>query len=169
MSILRTLLEKTGIVKWDTIEPEEKLERQQRAYTKYLLHDTRGDAYEMYVDAACPLDYFMSVIALGHKGKGKGKLVAMIRLAGLSQEKPDTLVLGDIQITDKTYRHRGLGTTMLRKLFEIARDNGAKYIEGIVVARDIADTPGLLDWYRREGFVVHTNARETQAKLWKAL
>jgi 3-deoxy-D-arabino-heptulosonate 7-phosphate (DAHP) synthase len=52
------------------------------------------------------------------------------------------------------YRSQGLGTELLRYIIEQARNKGMKRIVGLVVPRDLANTPNLIEWYQSAGFVV---------------
>jgi len=52
------------------------------------------------------------------------------------------------------FRRKGLGTKMMEKLEGIAQKFGASRIEGIVYASKIKETPGLLNFYRKNGFKI---------------
>lgn len=52
------------------------------------------------------------------------------------------------------YRRRGIGSVLLDLVITTARNRGASRIEGMVVEKDVAANPTLLDWYRRSGFSV---------------
>lgn len=52
------------------------------------------------------------------------------------------------------YRHHGLGSELLKFVIEQARNLGIRHIYGSIVQRDIDQTPNLLEWYQRHGFVL---------------
>jgi GNAT superfamily N-acetyltransferase len=52
------------------------------------------------------------------------------------------------------YRHRGIGSVLLDLVIATARRHGVSRIDGMVVEKDVAANPALLDWYRRHGFSV---------------
>ncbi|NEP42518.1 MAG: GNAT family N-acetyltransferase, partial [Okeania sp. SIO2H7] len=52
----------------------------------------------------------------------------------------------------KNYRGKGLGSYLLRKMIEVARNQGIKKIYGDIEAEDLKATPYLIDWYKSFGF-----------------
>lgn len=52
------------------------------------------------------------------------------------------------------FRGQGLGSLLLDRLLQEADKAGIHTIWGSVTRDDIQRTPGLLDWYRRRGFIV---------------
>jgi GNAT superfamily N-acetyltransferase len=160
MSILHALLGRTRIVKSGFLQPDRT---NHEPFTSYMLLDKAGSVYDMFVHSEYPLEWPMYLDDRGRQNKKEP--AGLIQLSGWSRERPDNLVIENIQIVEPAHRHQGLGTAMLRKLLDIARENGVKHIQGRVVENDIRETPGLLDWYRREGFSVRSNATETRATL----
>jgi len=63
------------------------------------------------------------------------------------------------------YRSRGLGTAMLRLLVTRASDHGFKVIEASFSPHDLAEDPGLPDWYLRQGFAIVPTGSYGQAKV----
>jgi hypothetical protein len=52
------------------------------------------------------------------------------------------------------YRNRGLGSALIRTLFELAADRKGKVIFGSLIKEDIVINPRLLAWYMNRGFTV---------------
>ena len=67
--------------------------------------------------------------------------------------QPTDLHVADLCIREGL-RGRGLGTALLRAVRELARARRIQTLLGSVVHRDLAERPGLLDWYRRQAFHV---------------
>jgi GNAT superfamily N-acetyltransferase len=65
----------------------------------------------------------------------------------------------------RSFRKRGIGTATVLFLADYARSQSAKRIEGKVVPRDTDAYPDLLNWYRRRGFTVIENDKETKISL----
>ena len=63
------------------------------------------------------------------------------------------------------YRSRGLGRAMLRLLVTRASDHGFKVIEASFSPHDLAEDPGLPDWYLRQGFAIVPTGTYGQAKV----
>lgn len=61
--------------------------------------------------------------------------------------------LGNIRVQSK-HRLRGIGEAMLAELENQAKLFGAEKISGKVNDSDAKDTPGLLEFYRKNGFTV---------------
>lgn len=53
-----------------------------------------------------------------------------------------------------TFRGLGIGKRLLREVIQQARLMGARELFGKVVESDLKNSPGLLDWYAREGFEI---------------
>ena len=52
----------------------------------------------------------------------------------------------------KNYRHRGLGTVLLKLLLVMARENQVKQVRGSIIEKDTMRTPNLIEWYEKRGF-----------------
>lgn len=65
----------------------------------------------------------------------------------------DRLMLEDFQV-EPGYRRRGIGSQLLKVVLDTADRAGIRVISGKVTADDLKNTPGLLDWYERNGFVI---------------
>ena len=52
----------------------------------------------------------------------------------------------------RNYRGKGLGGYLLRKVIEVARNQGIKKICGDIEQEDLKATPYLIDWYKSYGF-----------------
>lgn len=90
------------------------------------------------------------------------------RIQGLWQDNREFLI-SDLEVYDdlpisKTpflpfekrgnFRKIGVGKRLLREMVNFAKNNGAARIHGSIVSGDVSANGGLLDWYRREGFIV---------------
>ena len=64
------------------------------------------------------------------------------------------LLLSDIVLESEKLKHRGIGSQLLDMLITKARSEGIAVIYGSVTQDDIENTPYLLDWYQRHGFVL---------------
>lgn len=71
----------------------------------------------------------------------------------LTWDEPGILRVADLWL-DPPFRDRGLGTSLLDLARHYAHQYGATHMVGYVTQRDLANTPHLLDWYARQGFVV---------------
>ncbi len=85
----------------------------------------------------------------------RGSMVGYVNLAGDNEQ--GYLHLCDIRIADR-HSSQGLGTMLLQEVSLLAMRRGLPQIQGKVVAKDVAAFPGLLDWYRKHGFVVYSIA-----------
>ena len=71
----------------------------------------------------------------------------------LTWPEPDIMCLADIRV-EPPYRACGLGTLLITMAKRYARDFEARRIVGWVPHPDLAETPHLLEWYKRQGFTV---------------
>lgn len=56
----------------------------------------------------------------------------------------------------RTFRNMGLGTAMLKYVISSAEKNGAEAICGDVTPKDAENTPYLIEWYRKHGFIIRS-------------
>jgi len=61
--------------------------------------------------------------------------------------------LFDMEFEQISYRQQGLGTALLGSVIGHAQTLGAFSLQGEVFQADLENTPGLLNWYERKGFV----------------
>jgi len=73
------------------------------------------------------------------------------------------LTLADVRL-EPHYRGRGMGSTLLRHIIDLACQHGLRRIYGFVVERDYQAMPHLLDWYARHGFTVTPATDEDRAQ-----
>jgi GNAT superfamily N-acetyltransferase len=64
-----------------------------------------------------------------------------------------SLCVEDLRVREP-FRGRGIGSELLRRVFEKAAELAMHEIWGGVTAKDIGATPFLLAWYERNGFIV---------------
>lgn len=76
----------------------------------------------------------------------------------------DTLKLEDIEIKD-AYRHRRIGSALLTFMLRLADSAGIREIWGVVTAEDLKQTPSLLNWYERNGFITTEPDADTDPRL----
>ena len=89
----------------------------------------------------------------------RGNIVGYANLAG--DQEQGYLTLCDIRVSEQHSR-QGLGTALLHEVFLLAMRRSFPQIQGKIVAKDAAAFPGLLDWYRKHGFVVQSIASDPQ-------
>lgn len=99
-----------------------------------------------------------------------------VGIAKWSFKTPDIMIINDICIRDdsdttdlsivdrlikeqarskgeiKNYRHKCLGTELLKSLLDLARENKVKQVCGSIIKIDIIRTPNLIEWYEKRGF-----------------
>jgi GNAT superfamily N-acetyltransferase len=63
------------------------------------------------------------------------------------------LQIADLQVNEE-YRRHGIGTKLLHLVLTTADEAGIEEIWGGITKDDLARWPGLIDWYKRNGFVV---------------
>ena len=56
----------------------------------------------------------------------------------------------------QSFRGKGIGWSLLTAFITICQDRGVTQVIGAVVQHDLDATPGLLDWYARQGFYKRT-------------
>lgn len=154
MGFLTALLKRLGGAMPDKEPMNSVACRQQGSWEVYTFCHRGGRVFSMSVDREDPFGGRWWLLLEGRRRKGRSLPAGVIDAARMPGDAPDTLTLGDIRIEDVDDRHNGLGTLMLHTLFRIARQQGVRYIHGFVTPEDQHATPGLLDWYRREGFAV---------------
>ena len=64
------------------------------------------------------------------------------------------LLISDLVLESEHLKHRGIGSQILDMLIAKARSEGIADIYGSVTQDDIENTPYLIDWYQRHGFVL---------------
>ena len=172
MGLLMKILERIGVVVPD--EPWPYGEPEKRSWRKCPLQDNRGESYVLVVDQDDPLGSKMRVhrTDAGAKNtkrkKGSAPFVAYVGYMEVRQmpgDPADTITLEDIRIEDPSDRHHGLGTEMLHMLFRLLRDHGIRHAQGFVTPKDQAAIPGLLEWYKREGFEVRSGGAGRKALI----
>ncbi|MDJ0703767.1 MAG: GNAT family N-acetyltransferase [Leptolyngbyaceae cyanobacterium MO_188.B28] len=52
------------------------------------------------------------------------------------------------------YRRQGLGSALIRRLIQYARENGIEFLHGEVFRPDLENNPNLLQWYQKRGFEI---------------
>ncbi|MBF6612281.1 MAG: hypothetical protein IVW55_04055 [Chloroflexi bacterium] len=120
----------------------------------YTLRDKHGRVFTMAVGQEDPFGSRWWVLSGSRRKRGQAAAIGYVEAVRMPDDPPDTLTLADIRIEVPSDRHGGLGTALLGTLFSIAQRQGVRYIHGLVTPKDQHATPGLLDWYRREGFSV---------------
>jgi GNAT superfamily N-acetyltransferase len=73
---------------------------------------------------------------------------------GRQKDDPASWMIFDVQVHD---RQRGLGTVLVRAGIALARQKGARELQGFVTTDDAKDHPFLPAWYARLGFMVASN------------
>lgn len=68
-------------------------------------------------------------------------------------EAPEKIELRTLGLRQE-YRHRGIGTKLLRSLLRLLRRYGAHTVYGEIMRRDTREKPWLVDWYRSIGFTI---------------
>ena len=61
--------------------------------------------------------------------------------------------LCDIHLAEK-YQRLGIGTQLLQRVDQLACQKKCRIITGHVTQEDFQNFPGLLDWYRQNGFTI---------------
>ena len=56
----------------------------------------------------------------------------------------------------QSFRGKGIGSSLLTEFLTICQGRGVIEVIGAVVQHDLDATPGLLDWYARQGFYKRT-------------
>lgn len=147
-------------------------------FLKTIIHDKDGRAYFV---VACELDLEnFQRFNIEHRGSRVGYVNYHI-------EGDDLLYIDDLYINDKAMRppwfflplpfwsgsfppehwritnfqKRGLGTAMIEFLKVFAKSESLKRIEGDVRHPDFKRNPDLLNWYRRRGFTVNTDSKQS--------
>jgi GNAT superfamily N-acetyltransferase len=108
-------------------------------------------------------------------GEKRGKLSASLlvekrldKKTGNYSECSRMIDLGDIEV-DQEHRRQGLGTTMLSELERQAIMLKATKISGKITDGDEKETPGLLGFYRGNGYVVKKAGNEWKWYIEKQL
>ncbi len=65
----------------------------------------------------------------------------------------DDFVVGNLEV-DPAHQNRRLGSLLLCRIEAEARQQGASFVTGRIVAKDLAAFPGLLTWYQAQGYDV---------------
>jgi ribosomal protein S18 acetylase RimI-like enzyme len=160
MGILNKIFERLGWSIPEELVKESVAADSRREQAIYTLRDRSGRSYTMAVDKEDPFGNRWWVLpADGKRRRGQVIASGYVDAVRGSDDKPATLTLGDIHIADMRDRHKSLGTAMLQTLFEVARREGIRYMHGFVTPDDQQATPGLVAWYRREGFLVQEDGR----------
>lgn len=101
------------------------------------------------------------IIIIGRVGElESGRLYASLRVMREFNSETDSYLeterhinLGNIHV-QPNHRRKGIGSAMLAELDNQARLSGAEKISGTVNDSDEKETPGLLEFYRKNGFTV---------------
>ena len=135
--------------------------------------DNLGNEYEIVVD-----DHEFAPILKLHfcDGRFERKSIGYANLFDCG----DALRLQDIRISDdailisrsrffffferhvqeaRNFQRRGLGTELLKSVFQFARAKGYQSIVGEIVRRDLEKNPKLPEWYAKNGFAVNKTER----------
>lgn len=127
---------------------------------KQFISDRYSQRYQLIINEDSD-DCFSA--ELKRKGERIGKVKARFNL-------PDSMVIEDIEIRNDfdqsdsvmmsiiqpvermNYRRKGLGTALLGLAIESGRRHRVKRIYGSIVQKDIDKTPGLVEFYEKQGF-----------------
>ena len=81
------------------------------------------------------------------------------KLRPISPELQDDLLPGDIlnirwhsDKTEMNYRNRGLGSALLKRMINLAKDRNINTVFGSIVKKDVLRNPHLVRWYMNRGF-----------------
>ena len=130
-----------------------------------VLKDRRGTSYRLFISTQgdrYSFKLYDGSLCVGEARcswqEGGRMVLDDIAIANQVQPRPNPWVrfkqfVWDWEFEPVNYRQRGLGTALLASTVEHARKLGATVLQGEVFQPDVENTPGLLDWYERQGFV----------------
>ncbi|MEP0880611.1 GNAT family N-acetyltransferase [Trichocoleus sp. ST-U3] len=126
-----------------------------------LVGDKQGRQYQMKGD----YDYEsgLLVVKLQYQNNEVGRLQCVVDPPG-EMKISDLIISNDDDVVEiprwrkvfklkpRNYRNKGLGTYLLKFALDFARQKGMRRIYGCLTHKDIATTPGLINWYKKHGF-----------------
>ncbi|MBD1896201.1 GNAT family N-acetyltransferase [Coleofasciculus sp. FACHB-129] len=133
-----------------------------------LVKDKQGRQYQMKGDY--DNESGLLVVKLQYQNQEVGRLQCLL------EYPPGEMKIGDLIISDdddvveiprwrkvfklkpRNYRNKGLGTYLLKFALDFARQKGMTHIYGCLTHKDIATTPGLINWYKKHGFELESPA-----------
>lgn len=120
------------------------------------IRDKRGRRYWLYAyrDDNTGLPFRIELV---YRGKSVGYV-------NLLWELPEKLKAADLCVVPD-HRGRGLGAALLDEVRTLAQEHNVGVIEGLVVKKDVEETPYLLHWYRHFGFQVVPVKQENTVAL----
>ena len=94
----------------------------------------------------CRIDYHneMALVALSSDGRGEQHLGAVARLVRMQKGNSAEIAF----VVADQHQHRGLGTYLLARIIDIARQQGLAALEAVV----LADNAEMKNLFRRAGF-----------------
>jgi acetyltransferase len=132
-------------------------------YLRYFisLSLSRRTAHERLI-RICTVDYEREMVLVAeHRDlqTGEQKIVAVARLNQLQSDGPHKEAEVAALVSDK-YQHQGLGTELLRRLIQIARDKRI----GRLVAEMLWDNLAIQTIFKRLGFQLRSNGDGTSVQ-----
>ncbi|MBD1901262.1 GNAT family N-acetyltransferase [Trichocoleus sp. DQ-A3] len=133
-----------------------------------LVKDKQGRQYQMkgdYDDESGLL-----VVKLQYQNNEVGRLQCVVDPPGemkisdliISNDDDDVVEIPRwrkvFKLKPRNYRNKGLGTYLLKFALDFARQKGMTHIYGCLTHKDIATTPGLINWYKKHGFELESPA-----------